>query len=58
MVTGDNIKTALAIADKAGIYREGDISLEGPVFSKMTPRQLDDILPRLTVILSFLICRS
>jgi magnesium-transporting ATPase (P-type) len=28
MVTGDNLKTATAIADKAGIFRTGDIAME------------------------------
>ena len=50
MVTGDNLKTASAIADKAGIFRTGDIAMEGPEFRKLTPAQLDEMLPRLTVI--------
>jgi len=50
MVTGDNLKTAVAIADKAGIFRTGDIAMEGPEFRKLTPSQLDDMLPRLTVL--------
>ena len=49
MVTGDNLKTASAIADKAGIFRTGDIAMEGPEFRKLTPAQLDEMLPRLTV---------
>jgi magnesium-transporting ATPase (P-type) len=50
MVTGDNLKTATAIADKAGIFKTGDIAMEGPEFRKLTPAQLDDMLPRLTVL--------
>ena len=50
MVTGDNLKTATAIADKAGIFRTGDIAMEGPEFRKLTPAQLDEMLPRLTVL--------
>ena len=54
MVTGDNLKTASAIADKAGIFRTGDIAMEGPEFRKLTPAQLDEMLPRLTVICFFI----
>jgi magnesium-transporting ATPase (P-type) len=50
MVTGDNLKTAVAIADKAGIFKTGDVAMEGPEFRKLTPAQLDDLLPRLTVL--------
>jgi len=50
MVTGDNLKTATAIADKAGIFKIGDIAMEGPEFRKLTPAQLDEMLPRLTVL--------
>ena len=50
MVTGDNLKTAVAIADKAGIFKTGDIAMEGPEFRKLTPAQLDEMLPRLTVL--------
>mmetsp|Transcript_3446 Transcript_3446/g.8007 ORF Transcript_3446/g.8007 Transcript_3446/m.8007 type:complete len:1159 (-) Transcript_3446:319-3795(-) len=50
MVTGDNLKTATAIADKAGIFKTGDIAMEGPEFRKLTPAQLDEMLPRLTVL--------
>ena len=50
MVTGDNLKTASAIADKAGIFKTGDIAMEGPEFRKLTPSQLDEMLPRLTVL--------
>ena len=50
MVTGDNLETARAIATKAGIFREGDIAMEGPQFRTMTPAQVDEILPKLTVL--------
>ncbi|CAN0287846.1 unnamed protein product, partial [Laminaria digitata] len=50
MVTGDNISTAKAIATECGIYDPGyGIAMEGPEFRKMTPAQLDEILPRLQV---------
>lgn len=50
MVTGDNIETAKAIARECGILTEGGMALEGPVFRKLTPAQLDDILPKLQVL--------
>ena len=49
MVTGDNIKTAIAIAKDCGILRSGGLSIEGPVFRKMTPKDLDSIISRLQV---------
>merc|ERR1711871_113839 len=50
MVTGDNIETAKAIAKRCGILTEGGEALEGPTFRKMTPAQLDKILPKLQVL--------
>jgi magnesium-transporting ATPase (P-type) len=51
MVTGDNKITASAIAKECGILRhETDIVMEGPVFRTLTPKQLDQILPRLVVL--------
>jgi magnesium-transporting ATPase (P-type) len=50
MVTGDNLDTANAIAKEAGILTEGGLSMVGEDFRKLTPRQLDDILPRLQVL--------
>lgn len=39
-----------AIATECGIFDPGyGVALEGPAFRKMTPAQLDDILPRLQV---------
>jgi len=50
MVTGDNIETAKAIAAECGILTEGGVAMEGPDFRKLTPKQLDDILPCLQVL--------
>jgi hypothetical protein len=37
------------ITQECGILTEGGMSLEGPSFRKMTPAQLDDIMPSLQV---------
>ena len=50
MVTGDNIDTAKAIATECGILTENGIAMEGPVFRRLTPAQLDAILPTLQVL--------
>ena len=50
MVTGDNIETAKAIAIECGILTPGGIAMEGPEFRKLTPLQLDAVLPNLQVI--------
>jgi len=49
MVTGDNILTAKNIAKQCGIYKEGDIAIEGPEFRKLSQDEIDKILPKLTV---------
>lgn len=50
MVTGDNIDTAKAIAKECGILTEGGVALEGGEFRKMTPAEVDEVLPRLQVL--------
>ena len=50
MITGDNILTALNIAKECNIYKEGDIAIEGPEFSQLTDKEIDDLLPKLTVL--------
>eukprot|EP00753_Platysulcus_tardus_P006997 PLAT14760.1.p2 GENE.PLAT14760.1~~PLAT14760.1.p2 ORF type:complete len:1060 (-),score=639.07 PLAT14760.1:215-3394(-) len=50
MVTGDNLHTACAIARDCGILTEGGVSLEGPEFRRMTPAELDAVLPKLQVL--------
>ena len=44
------IQRAQSIKDGAGIFKTGDIAMEGPEFRKLTPSQLDEMLPRLTVL--------
>ena len=49
-MTGDNVTTARAIAIECGIIKsDKDLVIEGPVFRRMTPREVDAILPRLKV---------
>jgi P-type Ca2+ transporter type 2C len=50
MVTGDNLDTAVAIAKECGIFTDGGLAMEGPIFRKMTPAELDEKLPRLQVL--------
>ncbi|KAL9942098.1 plasma membrane calcium [Verticillium nonalfalfae] len=50
MVTGDNAVTAQAIATECGIYTEGGLILEGPVFRTLTEEQFAEQLPRLQVL--------
>ena len=50
MVTGDNIETAKAIARECGILTPGGVAMEGPDFRKLTPDQLDAVLPTLQVL--------
>ena len=49
MITGDNILTAKYIARECGILSKDGIAIEGPDFRKMTPEQIDEILPKLQV---------
>ncbi|KAK1965973.1 calcium-translocating P-type ATPase [Colletotrichum sublineola] len=50
MVTGDNFLTAKAIASECGIYSPGGLAMDGPTFRKLTPAQLDLVIPRLQVL--------
>ncbi|KAJ1671071.1 plasma membrane calcium, partial [Coemansia sp. RSA 25] len=52
MVTGDNPLTARAIATQCGIFTPGmgGIILEGPKFRRLTPEQMEFIVPRLQVL--------
>ncbi|WP_457622505.1 cation-translocating P-type ATPase [Persephonella sp.] len=50
MVTGDNIKTAKAIARKVSIYSDGDIALTGSDIKKYNDTELYQILKRTSVV--------
>ena len=50
MVTGDNPRTAVAIAKDAGIYTEGNIALTADEFDAMSDEEAKAILPKLTVV--------
>ncbi|KAJ2553550.1 plasma membrane calcium [Coemansia sp. RSA 1933] len=52
MVTGDNMLTARAIATQCGIFTPGmgGIVLEGPKFRKLSPEQMEFIIPRMQVL--------
>ncbi|KAK3357895.1 putative calcium transporting P-type ATPase [Lasiosphaeria hispida] len=50
MVTGDNVKTATAIAVASGILTNEGIVMEGPTFRALTIAERDSILPRLQVL--------
>ncbi|EFY87959.1 plasma membrane calcium-transporting ATPase 2 [Metarhizium acridum CQMa 102] len=50
MVTGDNIVTARAIAAECGIYTQGGVVMEGPVFRKLNNADMKAVLPELQVL--------
>ena len=49
MITGDNVLTAKSIGERVGIYREGDLLLEGKQIEKMTDSELDMALSGVTI---------
>jgi len=40
MITGDNINTAIAIAKELGIYREGDLAIDGTKLKELSDEEL------------------
>ncbi|KAH7035854.1 uncharacterized protein B0I36DRAFT_406587 [Microdochium trichocladiopsis] len=50
MVTGDNIDTAMSIAQECGIYTAGGLALDGPTFRALTDAERDVVVPRLQVL--------
>lgn len=49
MITGDHVVTARAIATQIGIYKDGDLSIEGYELDKMSEEELDEKLPHISV---------
>ena len=49
MITGDHKITATAIAKEIGIFREGDMSLDGAELEAITDEELIKILPKVSV---------
>ncbi|KAJ4245996.1 plasma membrane calcium [Fusarium torreyae] len=50
MVTGDNARTAQAIATECGIYTSGGVILEGPDFRRLSEAEIDAVLPKLQIL--------
>lgn len=50
MITGDNKKTALAIAKETGIYQDNKILLESKELNKLSDEELKEILPNICII--------
>ncbi|MFH0969172.1 MAG: HAD-IC family P-type ATPase, partial [Patescibacteria group bacterium] len=49
MITGDHKVTAKAIAEEVGIFRRGDVILEGKEIDKMTEQELAEHLEKVSV---------
>nr|DAN67943.1 MAG TPA: hypothetical protein [Caudoviricetes sp.] len=49
-ITGDCFETAIAVAEKCGIYRHGDLALTNNQFEKMSDDEVKEIMPSLRVI--------
>lgn len=49
MITGDHVITATAIAKKIGIYKDGDMAVDGNTLSKMSDQELADNLEKISV---------
>ncbi|RDW78918.1 putative calcium transporting ATPase (Pmc1) [Aspergillus mulundensis] len=47
---GDNIHTALSIAESCGIKTADGLAMEGPELRKLSDEQLDSVIPRLQVL--------
>lgn len=50
MVTGDSVKTAIAVAQECGIYTPGGRIIEGPEFRKLSSMQMNQLIPELQVL--------
>ncbi len=50
MITGDNVKTAKAVAREIGIYKEGDWAVDGKKMESYSDEELYNALKRITVV--------
>lgn len=50
MITGDNRSTAIAIGEKCGIFRTGDVCLTSEELSQLSDGDVKEILPRLRIV--------
>lgn len=50
MCTGDNIMTACSIGKQCGIYHEGGVAIEGPVFRQLSHADLVELVPHLHIL--------
>ncbi len=50
MITGDHILTAIAIARQVGIYKDGDIAIEGKELDKYSDSELYNLLKKVSVV--------
>lgn len=49
MITGDHRLTAMTVSEEIGIYQKGDLVLTGEDLEKMSDRELEDIVEKVTV---------
>jgi Ca2+-transporting ATPase len=49
MITGDHKLTAIAVAKEVGIFREGDIVLTGAELDKLSDKEFEEIVEKVTV---------
>ncbi|MBN2720930.1 MAG: cation-translocating P-type ATPase, partial [Proteobacteria bacterium] len=49
MITGDHKLTAIAVAEKVGIYREGDLALTGAELNDLTDEEFHETVERVRV---------
>lgn len=49
MITGDHVVTARSIAQKIGIYEDGDLSIDGQQLNQMSDKELEQKLPYISV---------
>ncbi len=50
MITGDNLLTAKAVASMVGLYRDGDLVIEGRQMAKYSDDELYELLKRVSVV--------